>query len=372
MSDIYRSGICRLTRPVIRYAVALALLLAPLALAQEIVLSVRGASAPTDGRAATGRSLAIDDALRNAVQQGVGTYVNSDTLVENFMLIEDRIVTRAAGFARLIEITEEGFDDSGLYRVSAEVAVSGDALRDNLREIIRANGDPRIMIAAREETPGQSLIPYTVTNLRRDLLGIGFSLVETGNQLPDFGDIDAVANQALRFGADLALLVDVQASEAPNPPAALRNAGLTSVSTTLSLNLVDMTSSRIIYSDVGTTPGASVTAAAAAQNGLERTLPPLQASLSDELVRWLQGAGDADRVYTLTLRGLSGYAQAGEFIDALGAERNTARLELRNFSGGTATLDLDYQGTRDGLLALLGELGWNIVEIQNRDLVLEP
>lgn len=356
----------------IRYAVAVTLFLASVGVAQEIVLTVQGASAPDDGRAATGRSLAIDDALRNAVQQGVGTYVNSETLVENFVLIEDRIVTRAAGFARLIEITQEGFDDSGLYRITAEVAVSGDALRDNLRDIIRSNGDPRIMIAAREETPSQSLIPYTVTTLRRDLLDVGFSLVETGNQLPDFGDIDAVANQALRFGADLALLVDVQASEAPNPPEVLRNAGLTSVSTTLSLNLVDMASSRIIYSDVGTNPGASVTAAAAAQNGLEDTLPPLQTSLSDELVRWLQGAGDADRVYTLTVQGLGGYAQAGELMDALNTNRNTARVELRSFRGDTATLDLDYQGTRDGLLALLGELGWNIVGIQNRDLVLEP
>ena len=45
------------------------------------------------GDQALARDQAIDDALRNAVEQGLGTFVQSSTLVENYQLVSDNILT---------------------------------------------------------------------------------------------------------------------------------------------------------------------------------------------------------------------------------------------------------------------------------------
>lgn len=347
-----------------------ALCLLPLGYAQERTLIVEGLAAPQDGSVATGRSLAIDDALRNAVQQGVGTYLRAETVVENFQLIEDRIVTQTEGYARLLRVLEEGFDHQGLYRLQAEVAVSSVALEQSLRDIIRANGDPRIMIAVREQSMGQSLAPFTVTRLRRELLAMGYSVIESGNVLPDFANPEAVAAQALSFGADLALLVDMQSSANPNPPAVMQGTGLTSANATLSVNVVDMVNSRIVFSDVGNAAGAGGGLEAAAQQALERILPELQTGLLAELGRWIQGAGQSARLYTLQVEGLANYSQAGQVLDTLLSSRSAAGAQLRSFSGGVAMVELDYSGSREGLLAFLSERGWDIIAVVGNTITL--
>ncbi|MCK7503639.1 MAG: hypothetical protein MZV70_05675 [Desulfobacterales bacterium] len=50
---------------------------------------------------------AISDALRKAVEQGVGAYIDGETRVENFQLISDRIYSRASGFVSSYRVIHE-------------------------------------------------------------------------------------------------------------------------------------------------------------------------------------------------------------------------------------------------------------------------
>jgi hypothetical protein len=44
------------------------------------------------------RDDAIDDAMRNALEEAMGTLVQSETLVENFQLVEDNIFSKTSGY----------------------------------------------------------------------------------------------------------------------------------------------------------------------------------------------------------------------------------------------------------------------------------
>lgn len=107
----------------------------------------------------TARDQAISDALRKAVEQGVGTYIDSETQVENFQLISDRIYSRARGYVSSYRIIHE--EQTGdLYRVVLRAVVNTDGLQDDLAAIgilLAEQGRPRVMVVVREIGNGATL-----------------------------------------------------------------------------------------------------------------------------------------------------------------------------------------------------------------------
>ncbi|MBK8013615.1 MAG: hypothetical protein IPK13_19965 [Deltaproteobacteria bacterium] len=64
------------------------------ALAETTTVEVEGVAAIVKDDVAVARDRALDDARRKAVEQVVGTVVSSETLSENFQIVEDRIFAR--------------------------------------------------------------------------------------------------------------------------------------------------------------------------------------------------------------------------------------------------------------------------------------
>lgn len=104
------------------------------------------------GRVDTARDQAISDALRKAVEQGVGAYIDGETQVENFQLISDRIYSRARGFVSSYRVIHEE-QSEGLYRVVVRAVVNTDGIEDDLAAIgilMSGQGRPRVMVLVRE------------------------------------------------------------------------------------------------------------------------------------------------------------------------------------------------------------------------------
>ncbi len=99
------------------------------------------------------RDKAIEDALRRAVEQTIGTMVSSETIVENYELIEDRILTRSKGYVRNYRIISEG-QENGLYRVKIVAEVSLGKLSEDMEAIellVLQKDKPRIVVLANDE-----------------------------------------------------------------------------------------------------------------------------------------------------------------------------------------------------------------------------
>ena len=65
---------------------------------QEVIANGRGAIINND--LAKAEDDAVASALRNAVEQVIGTMVQSDVLVQNYQTIEDRIYSQSRGLER--------------------------------------------------------------------------------------------------------------------------------------------------------------------------------------------------------------------------------------------------------------------------------
>ncbi len=102
------------------------------------------------------RESALRDARRLAVEETIGVFVDSRTLVENMMVAMDNTYTKSAGFVGKVEVLEEGLL-GGAYHVKARIEVNQNpdpALLQQVQAVLALN-DPRIaVIVTRDGQPG--------------------------------------------------------------------------------------------------------------------------------------------------------------------------------------------------------------------------
>ena len=96
----------------------------------------------------TDRDSALRDARRVAVEQVVGTFVDSKTLTQNSMVELDNIYLKSTGFVGKVNVLSEGFEN-GMYRVRAVINVDKNPSSEILQQVkaVVALNDPRIAIA---------------------------------------------------------------------------------------------------------------------------------------------------------------------------------------------------------------------------------
>src|SRR3990172_8581996 len=122
-----------------------------------------GTGSITYNDVAAARDRAIDDALRKAVEQTLGTYIDSQTRVQNYMVVEDRILSWSRGYVSNYQITSELKKTPELYEVRMLATVNTSDLQrdaDAVRNLIMSMGNPRVMILFDEQNIGQSYDKY--------------------------------------------------------------------------------------------------------------------------------------------------------------------------------------------------------------------
>lgn len=77
---------------------------------------------------------AIASALRNAVEQTSGVYLQSETKTQNFQVINDEIYTKAQGYVSSREIIDKGVKN-GLFWVKVKAQVSMEPLLESMKKL---------------------------------------------------------------------------------------------------------------------------------------------------------------------------------------------------------------------------------------------
>lgn len=126
---------------------------------------------------------AVDQARRDAVGKGIGTVIASETLVRNFKLFDDRILSRAQGFMRSYREISSFRGADSLYHVEIEAEVG--ALLDKLIKdqiaidlLLQWMNKPRFMVLITEKSIGESGGKVCETEVNHILLEKGFTVVD--------------------------------------------------------------------------------------------------------------------------------------------------------------------------------------------------
>jgi hypothetical protein len=121
-------------------------------------VEIEGVAAVVNNDIGMARDKAIDDAKRKAVEQVAGTQVSSESLTQNFQLVEDKIYSRASGFVKQFSIASEFKDQDGTYRVKIKATVDKGALADNLGQLFKEK--PRVIVMIAEQNVGGKGFSY--------------------------------------------------------------------------------------------------------------------------------------------------------------------------------------------------------------------
>lgn len=170
------------------------------------------------GSSLQSKDAALNRALRNAIEQAVGTIIDSETLVRNFQLLDDRIYSEVKGYITNYEIISDNEGEGDIYRITVRANVALGALTKDVKAlgIIREKMNyPRIMVLIDEYIDG-IVQPRQIVALQIEKIFLSnkFSIVSKDQlekiKLRDvtqaFNNPDKAAALGRRYGAEVVIV----------------------------------------------------------------------------------------------------------------------------------------------------------------------
>ena len=335
--------------------------------AKEVVAT--GLGSIVGGDVAHARDDAVEDALRNGLEQALGLIVESETLVENFQLIEDNILSKTQGYVQKYDVVREGKRSEELYEVSVRALVKMSNLKDDfeaVRALIRRKNTPRMMVMIEERNIGEAPGHYNYfeadlstaeTAIMEALMPKGFKFVDPSTVKQNLdrekaaaileGDVSQAAAVGRRVGAEVVLTGKALAKATETEAF---GAKIRSQQATISVRAISTDTGDIIatntsqgkYSHIDDVTGGTM----AIQNACAKLSEVIVTQILD---RW-QADVSSGTTITLKIRGVANYAQLSQIKDGLKyLVRGLESVVQRDWYEGFATLEVVMKGNADVL-----------------------
>lgn len=319
------------------------------------------------------KETAVENALRNAVEQKVGLYVSSETMVKNHMLVSDKILSRTTGYVRSYKVVSTS-NELGLVRVTVEAEVEDGKLQDDLiaqQLLYEIRNRPRIMVLLDERVEGEEMFEKTATHvLEEQLLERGFKIVEqeqleklqSVEKTRSMGDSD-LADLGFRTGADLIIRGKISVGK-PSPKTVYGTQFYT-VPVQLNARIVRADNAQILVTKTKRTKKNSREEFSATQFGLETGAKALAKELINELNEFWKSEAYNHNNVEMVITGLESEAlkRTESQLHSLGFVRN---MTMRYLEETTALYDLSLSGTVQDLRAVFDKdknLGLSVLAI---------
>lgn len=331
----------------------------------------KGEAAIFNNDKAAAKDRAVEAALRNAVEQVVGVFIQSSTLVQNYVAVEDKVLSQSKGYVKSWEIVSERVEDGVMIvEVKATVAsaeVKGDL--DKIQWVMAQKEYPRVMMLIAEQNVGQTGFSYWWGNttsvvsmgvventLQDELSKLGFTFVDpqvlTGklSQKGAFQITSAgVSDQQAREIADLtdAQVVIVGTAVAIDAGATTLSPNSHSGQADISLRVINSDNGEILLTSKAHDAHLHVSPVTAGNKALEKAAKKIAKDVSDRLVdKWMVSA----HTVTLEVSGVTSYLQLDQFKRTLANEfRGVRAVRERKMIKNTAQFDLYYDSKTSNL-----------------------
>ena len=125
-------------------------------------VAAEGVAAIQNGQTDIARDAALEDAQKRAVEQAIGILIDSQTQVENYQLISDKILSQTKGYIKKYTVSGE-VTEGTLLRVRINAEVSLGKLGDDLSGIGILLGQmhkPRTLVMIAEQNIGQEIYAW--------------------------------------------------------------------------------------------------------------------------------------------------------------------------------------------------------------------
>jgi hypothetical protein len=335
--------------------------------------------ASAQGNPAIARDNAIQDALRKAVEQAVGTMVASETLVENFQVVRDNIYNKSQGYVKEYKIVKES-PGKDLYAVTISATVSTESLKNDLGALgllIARVGKPRTLFMIAEQNVGQEILLYwwgwwgrggaafagqsvemavSETVLKEEFLNRGFNVIDisavTGKfeisnayRIADLTDTGA-REIGRKMGAEIIVKGKALAKEGP------RTAGSSvgSYLADITLSVVRVDNGQVLASVRGNAAARHVAQHVGGNQAIENAARQVADKLVEQITAKWTAEMSGGQLIQLTIRGLGGMKDLIKVKEFLKTKvRGVQNVIQRSFERNEAVLEVDAKTTAQQL-----------------------
>jgi hypothetical protein len=324
---------------------------------QITTVTVEGIGAIVKGDLAIAKDNGVNDALRKAVEQTVGTLVQAQTLVDKYQLISDEIYTKSQGYIKKYTIISEMPDlNQGILKVTIQADVSVGDIRNDLNAIgllIERKGKPRMMVIIDEKIGGaesgySANLSESETVIIQKFTEKGFNFVDEATVKKNIkrnmalqaiaGDDSAAAAIGLEHGAEVVI---IGSSVAKLAGKGIAGTEMKSIHASVTARAVRADTGEIIASasEKGATAHLDETAGGAL--AIKKAGEKLSSSLIDQIIAKWSGEVGSQTTVQLTISGID-FLSLNKFKAVIQSQvRGVLKLNQRSFTAGVAVIDVE-------------------------------
>ncbi|UCG77885.1 MAG: flagellar assembly protein T N-terminal domain-containing protein [Nitrospirota bacterium] len=302
---------------------------------------------------------ALEDAKRNAVDQ-VGSHVLSESVVENYDLVRDRIISKADGYVHRYEIISEKQSGNN-YLIDIEADVSKSSLIDDATLIYHEMDKPRLMVIVLE-VRGKDVIPtkhaeHAVSSI---FVEKEFSLIDQAMAIENIrkdelrkiaeGDELAAAKIGLRSGAEVVVVGTASIGDVES----IRGQ-LYASKASISLRALKTDNASLYAISSQSKAATDAVADSAQRKALERTSKSAASDIFWKIVKKWNKEKIRGNEIEIVLSGVN-FTVLRSVKDEIGALRGVSEVFQRSFDAPTAVLNITYNGDSIRLAEILDEM----------------
>lgn len=327
----------------------------------------RGVSIVYQGDTVAAFEAAVIDAKRNALETALGVHITSETIVQNFQLFSDRILSRSEGY--ILEWKEiKRTIDADLMEVTISARVKSGVLIKDFNEVkllLKAK-NPYVLVVIREKfgknkftgmwqnntlsqaesTVRELLLKHEVIVKDPSNAGVMKNAVKTLYN----GDYDNIITIAKKAGANVVIFGDSVAENAGKIP--VEGSVMYSYQSDITLRAIETDTGTIIASASAHAAKPHVADVAGMKVVTMITAEKAGTQIIQDCVKWwkdsLSGQG-----YRIEMRiATDKYEKAEELIRAVKyMVRGVTSIEIRSFDAGVARAEVSFMGPATLLLS---------------------
>lgn len=321
-----------------------------------MTIEVKGTAPIQNNDLPQAKEMAINDALRKAVEQVAGTFIDIRTESKNYQIIEDTIRANSAGYVANYEVLD-CWREQDYYKVQIRATVKRDAVKqtvDSLKLTLLRAGKPRLMILISE--------PIVETQLIQSFISSGFPVVDQDKvqqllntklgRLALDSDGDALSQLAKQYQAEILIIGKA------TPESIGETDGIIACNAYLSVRAVRLDTGETLASQTLNERGVDLSK----NNAYKKAL----AKVSDRMFEYLKGQlgkqlADNERTVQIEVRGIT-YAELQRIQKHLKDTPGVSNVFLRNFSKGSALLDIGTSRLANQLADVIS--GWTDLALE--------
>lgn len=320
--------------------------------------TAEGVAVIKQGDSGQARDSAINDALRRVVESIVGTFVQAETIVKNYQLVEDKIYSRTQAYVKKYDVIEEK-KDGELYRVKVKAVLTLDTIKDDLSAIglmQERMHKPRVMVLIEEKIVGESSkVSVSEIKMNEMLMGKGFNVVDAKQvdlirqkhsaKLAIDGDAKAACSIALDAGAEVIIAGTATVMDAGK----VAGSDMHSYQADIVTQAIKADNGQVIATGKKHSAKVHIAVVSGACLALEDATVKLSEELIEKILQVWSKELASGKMIQLVVSNVD-FAQLKKLEDALKQDiRAVDGVHRRSFANNVALIDIDTKLTPDEL-----------------------